>query len=435
MRKTKKQKRPAIVQIGSARVLIYRQHYRKKVGRRKKRYVRFNVVHYQGNGEKRLRIRQSFSALADARFEARRIAIAISNGEADVLKLTSSDRASYLHAIEALRPLKIPLHVAIEEYIEARQHAGAGVIAASKEYAQRHSTMMVRKPVADVVRELLSSKEQDGMSTRYLESLRSHLNRFSEHFQMNISAVTTGQIEDWLRRTKSGPRTRNNTRLSIVTLFNFAKARGYLPKMVETEAHRVAKAKDRGGEIGIFRPDELARMLIGSEQEPSKLDDEAKLYVALGAFTGLRSAELIRLEWDDVNFTRGHIEVGKRKSKTATRRLVPIQPNLLQWLAPYSGRTGPVFVSERAASRTIAKARDAGNEWPNNVLRHSYATYRLAQCQDAPRVALEMGNSPAMLFRNYRELADEKEAADWFDIVPPAAAANVIPIREAASRR
>ena len=62
-----------------------------------------------------------------------------------------------------------------------------------------------------------------------------------------------------------------------------------------------------------------------------------------------------------------------------------------------------------------------------------YATYRLAQCQDAARVALEMGNSPQMLFRNYRELADEKEAAAWFSLIPPAAAANVVPIRRTAS--
>src|SRR5436305_11735955 len=122
------------------------------------------------------------------------------------------------------------------------------------------------------------------MCLRYLQSLRIHLNRISEHFQMNIDTVTAAQIEDWLRRIKRGPRTRNNIRLSIVTLFNFAKARGYLPKMIATEADHVAKAKDRGGEIGIFRPEQLADLL-------NTVDEEAKLYFAIGAFTGLRSAE------------------------------------------------------------------------------------------------------------------------------------------------
>ena len=274
--------------------------------------------------------------------------------------------------------------------------------------------------------ELLNAKEQDGMSVRYLQSLRSHLNRFAKHFGMNISTVTAAQIEDWLRSLKRGPRTRNNIRLSIVTLFNFARARGYLPKSIATEAEHVAKAKDRSGEIEIFKPKELADLLNAA-------DEEGKLYFALGGFTGLRAAELIRLEWQDVNFARGHIQVAKDKAKTATRRLVPIQPNLANVARAVSfEKQGAGFRERTCGDRAIAQAKAAGVQWPNNVLRHSYATYRLAQCQDAARVALEMGNSPQMFFRNYRELADEKDAADWFNIIPSEAAAKkIIPLRRA----
>src|SRR5204863_1727073 len=193
-------------------------------------------------------------------------------------------------------------------------------------------------------------------------------------------------VHGMLLGQKTGPRARNNIRMSIVTLFNFARTRGYLPKGQPTEACEVAKAKDRGGAIGILTPKQLADLLTAS-------DEEARLYFAIGAFTGLRSAELIRLEWEDVNFVRGHIEVGKGKAKTATRRLVPIQPNLMRWLSPYRGRSGLVFASEHAASRSIARAKEIVGDWPTNALRHSYATYRLAQCQDAARVSLEMGNS------------------------------------------
>jgi integrase len=412
------------VRAGSAQALIYRTRERKIVGRRRRWYERFTVTYYRTDGVKQIRCRRSFSSLQDARFEAGRAATAIANGEADILKLTSADRATYLRAMDALRPLGIPLHVAIEEYVEARQHAGAGLIAAAKEHGRRHPVATVRKSIAETVKEILEAKKQDGMSVRYLQSLRSHLNRFADHFRMNINTITSAQIEDWLRRIKRGPRTRNNILHSVVTLFNFAKARGYLPKMVATEADHVAKAKDRGGDIGIFRPKQLAGLMAAG-------GDEAKLYFAIGAFTGLRSAELIRLEWEDVNFERGYIQVGKAKSKTATRRLVQIQPNLEMWLAPYRAKSGLIFVSEHAADRSIEQAKALGIEWPNNVLRHSYATYRLAQCQDAARVALEMGNSPQMLFRNYRELADERDAAAWFNIVPTPAA-NVVPIRRAA---
>ena len=133
---------------------------------------------------------------------------------------------------------------------------------------------------------------------------------------------------------------------------------------------------------------------------------------------GLNStAELIRLEWGDINFERGHIIIGKEKSKTATRRLVPVQQNLMQWLAPYRGQTGRLFAGLHVPDRIIGFAKQHV-KWHSNALRHSYATYRLAQTHDAARVALEMGNSPQMLFSNYRELADEHDAGAWFSIAP-----------------
>jgi hypothetical protein len=55
--------------------------------------------------------------------------------------------------------------------------------------------------------------------------------------------------------------------------------------------------------------------------------------------------------------------------------------------------------SERNLATEIGLAR-----WPNNGLRHSFASYHLAKHQNAPRLALEMGHStPRMVFDNYRE--------------------------------
>jgi hypothetical protein len=62
--------------------------------------------------------------------------------------------------------------------------------------------------------------------------------------------------------------------------------------------------------------------------------------------------------------------------------------------------------------------KEQGIEWPDNALRHSYASYRLAAVPDAARVALEMGNSPQKLMTNYRELADGHDAKAWFAITP-----------------
>jgi len=265
--------------------------------------------------------------------------------------------------------------------------------------------------VATVVDQLLSAKDADGASSRYRETIRSHLGRFAACFQVGISSVTTSQIESWLRLQKIGPRTRNNMRASIVTLFHFARKQGYLPKGDPTEADDLAKAKEPQGKIGIIAPEELERVL---RRAPEKI----ALFVVLGAFTGMRSSEILRLEWSDFNFARRFITVAAEKAKTATRRLVPIQDNLLLWLERYRGATGQLFKSRRDAGTAIQFAKGCQVNWPNNALRHSYATYRLAVTADAARVALEMGTSPGKLMTNYRELADEQRAGAWFSISP-----------------
>ncbi len=119
-----------------------------------------------------------------------------------------------------------------------------------------------------------------------------------------------------------------------MTLFHFARKNGYLPKGEITEADEVARAKDRGGKIGILKPQELARVL---EKAPRRI----RLFLVLGAFTGMRSSEILRLEWSEVNFERGFITGAADKAKTATRRLVPILPNLMLWFSALSPRHRP----------------------------------------------------------------------------------------------
>jgi integrase len=409
--KAKDRRKPTIVKVGNAAVKIY---HGKSRG-----YDLFTLVHYVGGR----RQRETFAKLDDAKQRAREVAHAMLNGRLAVLELTSTDREGYVSALQLLEPLGIPLHSAVEEYVAARSHLhGESLLAIVKEHAARHRHV-IDKSVAETVEEFLAAKERDGASYRYLKSLQCDLRRFAEAFRINIGSVTSGMLIQWLKSLGIGARSRNNVRASVVTLFHFAQALGYLPRGQTTEADNVPKAKDRGGKIGILSPKELANLLRHG-------NEEARLYLALGAFTGLRTAELLRLDWEDINFARGHIIVGKEKSKTATRRLVPIQANLQQWLAPYKGQTGQIFAGDQHTPDRIIGFAKKHVKWPSNALRHSFASYRLAQTHDAARVALEMGNSPTMLFTNYRELADEHDAAAWFSI-SPRRAKNVVPMRVA----
>ena len=57
-------------------------------------------------------------------------------------------------------------------------------------------------------------------------------------------------------------------------------------------------------------------------------------------------------------------------------------------------------------------------KWQHNGLRHSFISYRVATVSNVAQVALEAGNSPAIIFRNYRELVTPQDAKAWFAITP-----------------
>ncbi len=419
---SRKKKKALSVKVGNIALPIYKGMIRGRV-----RYT----ISYREAGERK---RETFATEDAARARAEEIAVKIENGQRDVLTLTGTDKESYALAVRELEATGVPLLTAVREYIAASKILqGGSLLAAAKDYARR-KTGITPRLVPELVEEFLEKQKKDGARIRYLQSLRSHLRRFAKHFHTNISSVTTTVIDDWLRETKGTPRTRNNMRGSVITLFSYARDHGFLPKGFPTEADAVPKAKDRGGDIGFLTPAQLSKLLFPSEEEiaaKTEVPEEARLYFALGAFTGIRSAELVRLTWDAVNVARGYIEVGKNRAKTATRRLVPIHSNLTPWLQPFAGRQGKLFTGEKASARAIAYAKQKGIKWPQNCLRHSYATYRLAVTQDAAKVALEMGNSPSMLFQHYRELATPEDAATWFGIKPDAPV-NVIPMKGAA---
>jgi integrase len=275
--------------------------------------------------------------------------------------------------------------------------------------------------VAQLANEVVEAKRRDGRSEVYLRDLRYRLTKFVQDFgDQPIAGITVDELDGWLRALPYSPQSRTNYRRIIGLLFGYAESRGIIER---NPIPRTAKPKliDKAPEI--FKVDELRALLeAANRQAPDVLP-----MLVIGAFAGLREAEIQRLDWDEVNLTRGHIEVKASKAKSARRRIVPIQPNLGAWLLPFSGMKGRVVPV--GARRKLHHARKSAGltRWPNNGLRHSFASYRLASIHDAPRVAAELGHtSPQMLYSTYRELVFPEEADRYWKIAPAAETKNVV---------
>jgi integrase len=325
----------------------------------------------------------------------------------------------------------MPLDAAALEFAEAKKTLdGFSLAEAARFYTRHHGRGIKPKAVADAVAEMIAAKTEKGVSASYLADLRYRLGALAAAFHCNVNAIAPDDLRALLDNLKLAPRGFNNTLGSLRTFFAFAQDRGWLSKEADMLAG-IEKRREKSVPVEIFTPAEMGELL-------AHCSPELRPCLALAAFAGLRSEEILRLDWQDVERRPGFIEIAADKAKTAARRLVPISPNLAQWLAVSGRGEGRVwrhskpwfFESVRDTVRRINEKRKPKAPrfaWKANALRHSFISYRLAEIQDVNRVALEAGNSPRMIFQHYRELCTPADARTWFALAPDEAA-NVIPM-------
>ena len=413
---------PRLVKAGSVTVKIYSG----LIGR----YHTF-TVYWRAAGRSH---RKTFSHEKEAQKFAREQAEKLAAGQVQSPSISSTEVSTFREAERRLGDTA-PIHVAAGEYASAVRRLGdAATLNQAVEFFLHNSIRSeLQRTVAEVVEEFVITKQSDGLSTRYVEDVTWRLRRFAKDFQVNIEHVTTRDLDAWLRKLTTGLVTRDNFRKHIVTLFNFARRQGYLPRDRETEARWLEKPRIKSKPIEIFSAQELSELIAAAE-------GQVKLAIVIGAFTGIRSAEMLRLKWENFNWGEEVIDIGVDQTKTASRRLVPILPALVEWIKPHAKPYGPVLnyslpvCLAEAFATTAMKATKARGEalpplkWKQNGLRHSYASYRLAITNDAAQVSLEMGNSPQKLFKNYRKVVTKSQAITWFNVMP-GVASNIVPIK------
>ena len=386
------------------------------------------TVSYHADGKRHLKM---FANFDEAHAEAKSKATSISRGELDVLELRSVDSRAYVNAVGLLDPIGVPLELAVKDYVEAWKVLGgkASLLEAAKEFARRHMHELPNKLLPDAVDEMIEFKKRDGASDAYLKVLRVYLTPLKDKFRCQLRTATSGQLSDYFREMCVSPRSKNNARGTVGAFFKFCKERGWLPKDHDGIS-LIPKFKEKPTDITIFTPWEVAQLLTFSRLEIVP-------FLAIGAFAGLRTAEIGRLDWTEVHMVERFIEVKASKSKTASRRLVPISENLAKWLMPHKKEHGRVVPFDNIAKQigwlvedTNAGLKETAKEggkapenakqvkWKRNALRHSFISYRVAETQNVAQVALEAGNSPQIIFQHYRELVRLKEAKAWFEIEP-----------------
>lgn len=393
----------------------------------------------------------NFTTLADAKKAAEAKARALHAGNHVGASLPKAAAHAYTYATGKLAelsreltaagdpsasPVTLALEDAIAEYVEAKRALGprrlieavtgflgtvakvrrVKVRAAVDEYQKERKLLTV--PPAEGKHPTLSPK------FHYQDGLR--LDRLTEAFVMDVADLTKDHFDLFFGKHlgELGAKSRNHYRGTLRHWLAFCVARDYLPTAHRLlEARALQNEKADGSDVEIYTPKEFAAFV-------SHADDTLPPLLIIGALAGLRTQELLRLEWSDVWRRAGYIEVTRSKAKTRQRRLVPICSALAAWLVPYRDHAdGRLWEGKECAFHKLCRTTGAaaGIARKDNALRHSFISYRLAEVQNEQQVAAEAGTSPAMIHGHYREVVTAAEANEWFNILPDGAARNVVP--------
>jgi integrase len=246
---------------------------------------------------------------------------------------------------------------------------------------------------------------------------RQVLNRLvARHGREPIDVVGHRELDTWLRSLKGlGPVTVHNH--WRITLRFFGWCQDFLEVIPRNPMKRLQERRLEHRDPEILTPEQMKACLVAAAGERRLI-----AYLALGGFAGMRTDEILRLPWADIDWAPGEIYVAQPKRVSGWRpRHVEILPALRRHLEPVALTDHKLVVP--GGQRTLYLLRRelmdqlGWDAWPRNCLRHSYKSYHLAQWQDRSRLAEQMGHSDGDMARySYGSPVVRAHAAAWWEL-------------------
>lgn len=270
---------------------------------------------------------------------------------------------------------------------------------------------------------LARTRKGKATSGKYAIQIKYTMSRFGVLYDKLVCDITAADLEDALQQTVRPDKAhaRNALLRVLRAFFNWCKRPPQsLLDTVPIESQTMF-ADTKHTEIAILSPDDVARLLATC----IRIDPELLGYYVLALFAGVRPTdELLKLQWQHV-FAGGNdqIHIPAEVSKTGRDRYIPIEATLSDWLQYIAPpRIGQVTPSRNHVVRRRNVQRAAGiSPWPQDVMRHSYASYWMTIHRDEDRCRDAMGHSTKdMLVRHYRKHTTEVAARAFWEMKPEA---------------
>ncbi len=368
--------------------------------------------------------------------------------QSQAVMLTPGQATDALAALERLNTFreatgrKVSLLAAVSEYCDVATLLRGRTPREAAEGFLRTVATVKRAPLADAVEEFVAAEEtrtrapngqRAQLSAKYAYNRAMYLRRFAGTFTGSaVCDLGRHDLDAFISSpTLAGfsAKSRNHHRTAVAQFFSWCVRKDYLAaghRLSEADGMRPEHANT--AEVQCYTPKELRKLLETAE-------GPLRAMIALGGLAGLRTEEMLRLDWADVWRVKGHVEITAGKAKTRQRRLVEINPALAAWLQPFrESKTGPLWTNTESiftkASRDLWET--AGVARKKNGLRHSFCSYAYV-LHGENWTAQQAGNSPGMIHAHYKGLATKKEAQAWFAVKPARTANNIVQLKGVAS--
>jgi integrase len=262
-------------------------------------------------------------------------------------------------------------------------------------------------------------------------SHRQHMKIVAKRFGLefgneSISNFTREVVEQWLSEEFDDQNTRRYYARYLHIFFAEACKRNWTKENV---LKYIPRSSVPLGDISFLQASELKSLLLHAHKAN---DGPLTAGIAVKAFAGLRTSELLSLRWCDVGPEQIHVRAVNAKTRQA--RPVSVCSSLATFLkhykgdpssrvVPYSRRHWHFLLSSLAASAKVSLT--------HNCLRHSFGTYHYHLHKNEHLTASEMGNKPDTVIRWYRApIVDPKQTKMFWGISLKTLKANPLRARK-----
>lgn len=311
--------------------------------------------------------------------------------------------------------------VEMAEFLAMRERlrtTGASILQAA-EFFMEHG-LKVTRPVMmpKLVEDFIWSRRELNRDKRTIHTYTHVFKSLARMFPLTLAhELKAEQVKTWLRSQGWSATTQNKASGHARSLFRWAMAQKHA---AENPCDGIEKVTTVREEIGTLTLRECEMLLDLALRVPRFMP-----FVALGLFRGMRRSEMERLRLRDWDWKEGTVIVEAKKVKTRRRRVIELEPIVVAWMRAAGWREemmdgeGPL-VPSNLKDLWPRFWRMAGlHAWPDNGLRHTFASMHYAFHQDETKLQAILGHeSDDVLFTNYRALKRRSEAEKFWKLRP-----------------